>query len=273
MAFIDDQLKIFRDIMEEAIISGGTEGKASIIRSSSLIHLIHDSVKKELIDIGVNPNNIFPKFGIRRPEKKLAGFLKQKNQDVCVVPSNIQMERTPIDWGPLASEGKIDEYGFAYTINTLVINVRSQMSSLAKNADTLFERTFAEALNLHLRYPDIVLGEVYLIPAYEYDDTLVSRKKVGFTRNKTNIEKYISFFSAMNGRESGEDDYAYERATLLIVDFNREEPFLYRTTEQLKADGLISRDFSIPYEPLMFDTFAKDILEIYSKRWDISNLM
>ena len=44
------------------------------------------------------------------------------------------------------------------------------MSSLAKNADTLFERIFAKSLNLHMRYPNIVLGEVYLIPVYEYDD-------------------------------------------------------------------------------------------------------
>ena len=34
------------------------------------------------------------------------------------------------------------------------------MSSLAKNADTLFERTFAEAMNLHMQYPNIVLSDV-----------------------------------------------------------------------------------------------------------------
>ena len=65
---------------------------------------------------------------------------------------------------------EIDPYGEEYSKNTLVINVRSQMSSLAKNSDTLFERTFAEAMNLHMQYPDIVLGEVYLIPINEYDD-------------------------------------------------------------------------------------------------------
>ena len=52
------------------------------------------------------------------------------------------------------------------------------MSSLAKNSDTLFERTFAEAQNLHMRYPDIVLGEVYLIPVHEYDDDMVKRGTV-----------------------------------------------------------------------------------------------
>lgn len=90
-------------------------------------------------------------------------------------------------------ENKSDPYGFDFSTNSLVINVRSQMSSLAKNSDTLFERTFAEAQNLHMRYKDIVLGEVYLIPTHEYDDTLVAQNRVGFKTNQTNIEKYISF--------------------------------------------------------------------------------
>lgn len=71
------------------------------------------------------------------------------------------------------------------------------MSSLAKNSDTLFERTFAESQNLHMRYPNIVLGEVYLIPVREYDDELVKSNRVGFKARQTNIEKYISFFNSM----------------------------------------------------------------------------
>lgn len=273
MEFIDEKLMIFKKMIEQAIIDNGVKGKESIIRSSELINLIHNAVKFELIKQGVNPDKIFPPFNKRNPEIKLAGFLKQKNQDVCVLPTNIDKEPVIINWGPLAFENKIDPYGYDFSANSLVINVRSQMSSLAKNSDTLFERTFAEAENLHKRYKDIVLGEVYLIPTHEYDDNLVKDNIVGFKANHTNIEKYISFFNEINNRSIEEESYLYERCALLIVDFNKEVPKLYRNSQELKEDELISEDFPIEYSTLAFDTFAEDILDIYSTRHDISNLL
>lgn len=273
MEFIEEQLIIFKKMIEQAIIDKGVKGKDSIIRSSELINLIHDAVKFELIKQGINSDKIFPPFNERKPEIKLAGFLKQKDQDICVLPTNMEKKPIIINWGPLAFENKVDPYGYDFSVNSLVINVRSQMSSLAKNSDTLFERTFAEAENLHKRYNEIVLGEVYLIPTHEYDDKLIKDNVVGFKANHTNIEKYISFFNSINNRSLEEESYLYERCTLLIVDFNRKVPKLYRNSQELKKDGLISDDFPIEYSTLAFDTFAKDILDIYSKRHDINNLM
>lgn len=273
MAFIDDQLLEFKRLIEDSIITGGAKGKESMIRSSVLINLIHDAVKYEFIQAGVKRNNIYPHFGDTKPELKMAGFLKQKDQDVCIVPSNIRKAATTINWGPLAFESKNDPYGFDYSTNTLVINVRSQMSSLAKNSDTLFERTFAEAQNLHMRYPDIVLGEVYLIPVHEYDDDMVKRNQVGFRDRQTNIEKYISFFNSINNRPTGGEDYAYERCALIVVDFNRPQPYLFRNSAELKRAGYISPSFGIEYASLNFHDFVDDILGVYSERYDIRNLM
>lgn len=273
MAFIDEQLLEFKQLIEDSIITGGAKGKESMIRSSALINLIHDAVKYEFIKAGVKCNNVYPHFGDTKPELKMAGFLKQKNQDVCIVPSNIRKSPTIINWGPLAFESKRDPYGFDYSTNTLVINVRSQMSSLAKNSDTLFERTFAEAQNLHMRYPDIVLGEVYLIPVHEYDDDSVKRNQVGFRDRQTDIEKYISFFNSINNRTTGGNDYAYERCALLIVDFDRPQPYLFRDSYELKRAGYISPQFGIEYASLNFHDFADDILSVYAERYDIRNLM
>ena len=272
MAFIDNQLFQFKTLIENSIITGGAKGKESMIRSSVHINLIHDAVKKGFIDAGIKATNIYPRFGETKPELKMAGFLKQKNQDVCIVPSNIIKVPTTIDWGPLAFEGKTDDYGFDYSTNTLVINVRSQMSSLAKNSDTLFERTFAEAQNLHMRYPNIVLGEVYLIPVHEYDDDLVKSNTVGFKTKQTNLEKYISFFNSINNTAIGGEDYAYERCALLIVDFNRQQPYLFRNSAELKREGYISQDFEIEYASLNFQDFFNDILQIYARRYNINNL-
>lgn len=273
MVYIDEKLFEFKKLIEDSIISGGAKGKESMIRSSVLINLIHDAVKKSFIEAGVNPLNIFPRLGESKPELKMAGFLKQKDQDICIVPSNVQKIPTLINWGPLAFENKTDEYGFEFSTNTLVINVRSQMSSLAKNSDTLFERTFAEAQNLHMRYPKIVLGEVYLIPVHEYDDELVKCNMVGFKNRQTNVEKYISFFNSINNRNIGDQSYAYERCALLIVDFNQTQPYLFRNSDELKQAGFISKDFEIEYASLNFHNFATDILQIYSNRYNLNNLI
>lgn len=277
MQFIDEQLLKFKQLIENAIITGGSQGKESIIRSSKLINLIHDAVKYEFINRGVKEYNIYPPFGESKPELKIAGFLKQKDQDICIVPNNIDKIKTYINWGPLAYQNKIDPYGYEYSTNTLVINVRSQMSSLAKNADTLFERTFAEALNLHMRYPKMVLGEVYLIPVHEYDDDLVKESKVGFKSSHTDLEKYISFFASINNRkfeaDGHDEDYAYERCALLIVDFNREQPFLFSSSKELKQAGLLAADFDIEYADLNFQNFVEDIINIYSFRYNIENLL
>lgn len=273
MAFIDRQLLFFKQMIEDSIVEGGAKGKESMIRSSALINLIHDAVKHELIDGGVDPKCIFPPYMQTKPELKLAGFLKQKDQDVCVIPKGIRKVVTPITWGPLAFENKIDPYGFEFTEKTLIINVRSQMSSLAKNSDTLFERTFAEAENLHKRYPNAVLGEVYLIPINEYDDDLVKRNSVGFKSRQTNVEKYISFFNSINNRAQNGEYYAYERCALLVVDFSQPQPYLFSNSRELKDAGVISPDFGIEYASLNFQNFVSDILERYSERFDIRNLL
>lgn len=270
---INNQLIEFKRAIEEAIIERGSDGKTSVIRSSYLINLIHDAVKFELIKNGVDSQKIYPHLGETKPEIKLAGFLKQKDQDICVVPDNIPKIKSVINWGPMAFQNKWDKYGQDYTNNTLVINVRSQMSSLAKNADTLFERTFAEALNLHMKYPELVLGEVYLIPVHEYDDAEVSKHNVAFKTNKTNVEKYISFFDSINNREIGDEFYKYERCALLIVDFNQEQPRLFENNQELIDAGIISQDFGIDYSTLSFNGFVKELLSIYSTRFDINNLL
>ncbi len=45
MTYIEQQLLTFKQRIEAAIQEGGATAKESIIRSSSLINLIHDAVK------------------------------------------------------------------------------------------------------------------------------------------------------------------------------------------------------------------------------------
>lgn len=273
MDIIEKQLLKFKNLFENSILEGGLEGKKSIIRSGILINLIHEGVKKEFIKAGINPKNIYPPLGKSKPELNLTGFFKQKKQDICIAPSNIEKVVTPITWGPLAYENKVDSYGFEYSTNTLSINIRSQLSSVGKNTDTLFERTLAEALNLHLCYPDIILGEVFLIPLYEYDENLMKNHKIGFKDHPINIAKYIAFFSEINNVTAERKPYAYERCALLIVDFNRPIPYLFKNTIELKAANYLPPDFEIEYSTLNFKNFVSDILKEYSLKHNINNIL
>lgn len=195
--------------------------------------------------------------------------MKQKDQDICVKPTNIEPKRERITWGPLAYENVYCNFGRELTEQILVINIRSQLSSLAKNADTLFERTFAEALNLHKLNPKLTLGELYLIPVREYDDAAMKNNAVAFKRTQTNLEKYISFFNFISGRNKIDSEHSrYERCALLIVDFERDVPKIYNTTAELKEDALVAEDFPIELANISVEGFIKDLLDVYIERFN-----
>lgn len=170
----------FKTVLEKTIRSSTFNGekkangqiaKESLIRSSRLINLLHETVKTsidaELKRQGIKAFSVHPPLGATMPELKVFGLLKAKDQDLVFLFD--ECKESKIDNGPLA--GQIDNVGLAATQRAIVIGVRSQMSSIAKNIDTLLERTFAETLNLRLRLTTLTMGEVYLLPVYEYDDT------------------------------------------------------------------------------------------------------
>ncbi len=257
----------FKKLIDNSIIEGGNKAKTAIIRSSRPILNIHEAVKNQLVQSGVNKELIFPPLSKRKPELKLAGGLKQKDQDVCVAPNNINHQSEMLTIGLL--KGTLDKYGEEYTKRTLTINVRSQISSIQKNFDTLYERTISEAQNLHDRCPEMVLGEVYLIAVPEYNDKEFENNKCVFKNISPKIvEKYIKSFQAITNRtELDKFFYQYEATCLLIVDFSRKVPKIYHTTSELIADGLLPSDTTIKYEGLEWSSFSKKLLKIYTERF------
>lgn len=271
---LQSALNSIKKSIERAIRKDGTEGKNNLIRSQKPIKLLHDVVKSELIQKGINSKLIVPPLKKSNGEYSLAGFFKKKDQDICVVPKGIKPKEETLNFAGILF-GQKDKYGFEYTEKTLSINVRSQLSSSAKNFDTLYERTFAEALNLHLRCPKMVLGEFYMIAVNEYDSNSANRKKVRFRKIKgvdKHIEKYLLSFDAVNNRKSTKDDhYKYERVCLLIIDFSKTSPKLYSNDEQLKAGGLLPEGSKASITNLNFEYFVSDLLNIYNERFGDSN--
>lgn len=270
MLTIQDAVNRIKSLIEDAIINGGIEGKNNLIRTQTPICMLHNAAKAAFITNGVNPNLVAPIYGEHQGEQKLAGFFKYKDQDICFMPNNYQKKEETLEFDGIL-KGKIDPFGYDLTEHILSVNVRSQLSSTAKNFDTLYERTFAEALNLHLRCPKMVLGEIFMIPVFEYDDALAKDNRVGFKRNRNiskHLEKYIYSFNAVNGRiDTKGEEYKYERVCLLIVDFSRETPKIYNTNDELIADNLLPTNTSASIDNINFSTFAEDLIKIYEKRF------
>lgn len=270
--------------IENAIIANGEAGKNALIRTQEPINLIHNVVKTQFLNAGVHPSLINPELRrlqrivnpparvnnrpiiLRDKELPLAGYLKTKKQDVSIVPNNIHVNQEVLNF-PTYLNGFTDNYGTAFTESVLSVNVRSQLSSVAKNFDTLYERTFAEALNFHLRLPNMVLGEVYMIIAKEYDSDAATNNTVAF-KNSEHIEKYILAFQALNNRLTVADPFfKYERIALLIVDFSQQVPKLYNTTQELIDDNLIPVGSLASIDDMSFNGFVDDLLQIYQARF------
>jgi len=116
-----------------------------------------------------------------------------------------------------------------------------------------------------------VLGEVYLIPTHEYDDKPMLHNEVQF-KGLGKIENYIDMFQQINDRAAENHDvHKYERICLLVADFRKVTPKLYSSTKSLFDDNIIPKSSKSKMEGLSIETFAEDILSIYSKRFDLSS--
>ena len=83
------------------------------------------------------------------------------------------------------------------------------MSSIEKNFDTLMERAFAETTNIRLREPRTIMGEIYLLPVYEYDNNSMKNNEISWKNKKLNVKKFLDTFHGFSDRprENFQDIY------------------------------------------------------------------
>lgn len=263
--------------LEEAIRTGsykgqsynnGQQAKQALIRSQNLIMKIHEVVKISLdqeLKKFTKSYTIHPPLNRRDPELVISGLIKSKKQDIVALVGKDTKKPEIIREGPLA--GATNFIGKRRSENAVVIGVRSQLSSVRKNFDTLMERAFAETLNLRLRLPKLVMGEVYLLPVVEYDDQAMKQNSIAWKGNKVPIEKFINTFLGITDRAIGNDgkeNYKYDRSALILVDIKPSPPRIFLTLEELKDSGYIPNDFEANFDLLSPKNFAADI--VYSHR-------
>ena len=228
--FLTKKLVRLRKLYESAIRA---KNWANVIRSSVIIKELHDYVVKELMNHHVKRKFI-------SQDKKIMGYFKTKTQDVLVA-KNIKE--------PLIS-----------------VNVRSQLSSIQKNYDTLFERLIAESTNLHEKHPSMVCGYLYLLPTIGYSTK--EAKKGRILRNEHfNWEKYLWSFSLLADRKNKEAaSYEYEEICLLAVDFSKAKPEVLQNIEDFRTRRLVSDKFAekFNYGNLSIDKFIERLLNKFN---------
>lgn len=80
-------------------------------------------------------------------------------------------------------------------------------------------------------------------------------------------------FQQINNRRTATgNEHKYERICLLIIDFSKQPPKVYNNIEDLKEDNLVTKNTKAVMDNLAIGDFAKDLLEIYSNRFDINAL-
>ena len=269
---LQDCVNNIKTTVENAIIINGTSGKTSVIRSQGVINMLHEVVKTSLIQNGVHADLIYPPLSQSNGKKTLAGFLKFKKQDICVFPKNKPEILEPLDFNGLYATGVTEPYGELFTEHILSVNVRSQLSSIGNNIDTMYERTYAEPLNLHRRLPKMVLGEVYLLSVRELDSSQVALNNVAYKPHTDSvgryIERYIKGFAALNMRSGQrDDDFKYERVALILADFSQTPVKIYRNNAELNADGILPVNSTADMNNLSYDGFVDRLLEVYNRRF------
>ena len=251
-----------------ATYENGHAAKEALIRSQSLIMNIHEAAKKSIYDkLDKLVWDVHPPLGMNSPELKVYGHLKGKNQDIVFV--NQKFVPNKIEIG--LESGKIDPLGIEATKKSIIIGVRSQMSSVDKNFDTLMERAFAETLNMRLRAKSIVMGEVYLLPLVELDDKAMKLNQIKFKERKVAIEKFVKIFNSFTHRESTdmEHQYKYDASALLIVDFQSPSPKVIMNGSDLSSYGF-KDDVCAMFANMAPQGFSERLITSYNKIHSIS---
>jgi hypothetical protein len=174
-----------------------------------------------------------------RLEKRVSGSHSEKSVDVLVM--GLQNDKRDIATGPL-----------------ITISIKSQMSSINKNFQTVYDRIIGEVLNLHNRFPLLVANCLYLYPTHGYEkpsSTTPQGQKIKEDIRKGQIsnpkdydienidfEKLSRKYALVAGRKDPSDfSDRHEHFALLVVDFDSDPPVI--RSDLVKDPILLIDDF------------------------------
>ncbi len=193
------------------------------VRGQSFIKMLHSLIAVDL-RARLTPEAI--RQGIQvREEVTVYGSHKPKDVDVGVIdPSN----------GPL-----------------MLVGVRSQMSSIGKNALTYYEGIVGECISIQDRFPMAVTGYVYLHPMRPI--------KEGKELERVDHVRFARMYEAITGR-TGLDYKSlrgiYDHFAYMVVDFDAAPPVL---NKDMIRNAVTDTDLDI-------ETFVDRMVSTFKKR-------
>ncbi len=193
------------------------------VRGQSFIKTLHSLIAADL-RARLTPEAVRQGIEVRE-EVTVYGSHKPKDVDVGVIdPSN----------GPL-----------------VLVGVRSQMSSIGKNALTYYEGIVGECISIQDRFPMAVTGYVYLHPMRPI--------KEGKQQERVDHIRFARMYEAITGR-SGLDYKSirgvYDQFAYMVVDFDSSPPVLNR--ELVRT--------AVPDTDLDIETFVGRLVSTFKKR-------
>jgi len=133
----------------------------------------------------------------------------------------------------------------------VIVGVRSQMSSVGKNALNYYEGIIGECISLQERFPMAVIGYVYLHP--------LKPILVGKEFETIDHTRYAKMYAAITGRTG--QDYKnvrgiYDHFAYMVVDFTNDPPVL--------RDDIVEQ--AVPRVDLSIGTFVDRMVTTFSDR-------
>jgi hypothetical protein len=256
---LEDILIEIRGLVETAVTQRRVGGKlrstgaaalTSLIRSQNPIRRVHAHIAEMLYDSGLVAAERI------QFERALPTPFDGKDEDVVVIPRGCDK---------------------ALGEQVLAIGVKSQLTSVGKNQKNNFASVRNEATDFHETFPAQVVGHVHLMVLNEVDNRSAKRNKLVWAP-APQLARHISWFAKINGRSSASGPHQHmERVGLLLVDFAPETPRIYRSVEELVADGWVSRaeveQYSLDLDGMLFDEgFIVDLLAEHERRFPDADL-
>lgn len=237
------------------------------VRSGEFISPIHDYCARELARYGLTQTNLVPAPGaggylppraaeiideararvrVRLRQPELAAIKDQLLNDLDQVEQKRRKRRLRVLGGYLEKEIDVC-YIVEDTGPLLAVSVKSQMSSIAKNAINRFEEYVGDAANLHTRYPLLVLGFLLVVPVCDETFDLQTGQP------KELLGRVSALLEQATGRVPTGNPGSYEASALLVVDFDQDPPAVHP-------------EYPAPDSPLRIERFFDRLMGEYWQR-------
>lgn len=192
----------------------GDEALTSLVRSQQLILDIHHQIAQRFMSAGVGADQM-------QAERTLKILFGTKDVDLAIFPP-------PFDADAPTNDPE-----------TMVVGVKSAVSSIAKNRSNNFGASRGDATLLHETHPEQVVGHLQVIMLREVDRVAAKENQMRWVDCAASLLALEHYAKAGNRRRATDPHQNFEDVTLLIVDpaHPRDGVKVYESNDDLIADG------------------------------------